>query len=95
MAGQMGAERVTVQNLSIVRTDADEGLILVKGSVPGHTGAWVAVSDAVKMPRPENAPFPAGTRRSDVLKVDEVSVEEPPIENASTDGSEDNDERKE
>ena len=49
MAGQMGAERVTVQNLSIIRTDADEGLILVKGSVPGHTGAWVAVSDAVKM----------------------------------------------
>ena len=95
MAGQMGAERVTVQNLSVVRTDADEGLILVKGSVPGHTGAWVAVSDAVKMPRPENAPFPAGTRRSDVLELDEVSVEEPPIENASTDGAEDNDERKE
>ena len=47
------------------------------------------------MPRPENAPFPAGTRRSDVLKVDEVSVEEPSIENASTDGAEDNDERKE
>ena len=95
MAGQMGSERVTVQNLSVVRTDADEGLILVKGSVPGHTGAWVAVSDAVKMPRPENAPFPAGTRRSDVLELDEVSVEEPPIENASTDGAEDNDERKE
>ncbi len=95
MAGQMGAERVTVQNLSVVRTDADEGLILVKGSVPGHTGALVAVSDAVKMPRPENAPFPAGTRRSDVLELDEVSVEEPPIENASTDGAEDNDERKE
>ncbi|MEC7463334.1 MAG: 50S ribosomal protein L3 [Pseudomonadota bacterium] len=95
MAGQMGAERVTVQNLSVVRTDAEEGLILVKGSVPGHTGAWVAVSDAVKMPRPENAPFPAGTRRSDVLELDEVSVEEPPIENASTDGAEDNDERKE
>ena len=95
MAGQMGAGRVTVQNLLIVRTDADEGLILVKGSVPGHTGAWVAVSDAVKMPRPENAPFPAGTRCSDVLEVDEVSMEEPPIENAPTDGAEDNDERKE
>ena len=47
MAGQMGAERVTVQNLSVVRTDAEEVLILVKGSVPCHTGSWVAVSDAV------------------------------------------------
>ncbi|MEE2996950.1 MAG: 50S ribosomal protein L3, partial [Pseudomonadota bacterium] len=62
MAGHMGAERVTVQNLAIVRTDVDQGLILVSGSVPGHKGAWVEISDSVKAERPEDAPFPAGLR---------------------------------
>ncbi len=62
MAGHMGAERVTVQNLKVVRTDADNGLILVRGAVPGHKGSWVQVSDAVKRPAPEGVPFPAGLR---------------------------------
>ena len=62
MAGHMGAERVTIQNLSIVRTEPEKGLILVSGSVPGHKGAWLAVSDAIKGAVPDNAPFPAGLR---------------------------------
>ncbi len=56
MAGHYGQERRTVQNLEVVRTDADRGLILVRGAVPGHDGAWVEVRDAVKLARPEDAP---------------------------------------
>ncbi|MEY1663188.1 50S ribosomal protein L3 [Isoalcanivorax beigongshangi] len=48
MAGHMGAERVTVQNLEVVRVDAEKNLLLVKGAVPGATGADVIVRPAVK-----------------------------------------------
>ncbi len=60
MAGHMGDVRVTTQNLEVVSTDPDRGLILVKGAVPGAKGGWVLVRDAVKRPLPEEAPFPAG-----------------------------------
>lgn len=48
MAGHMGARRVTVQSLEIVRVDADRNLVLVKGAVPGATGNDVVVRPAVK-----------------------------------------------
>jgi len=60
MAGHMGAANRTQQNLEIVRTDAARGLLFVKGSVPGHKGGWLEVHDAVKIARPETAPYPAG-----------------------------------
>lgn len=56
MAGHLGDERVTTQNLVVVRTDVERGLILVKGSVPGHDGAFVEIRDAVKKALPANAP---------------------------------------
>ncbi len=59
MAGHMGAARVTTQNLEVVKTDSDRGLIMVKGAVPGSKGGWVTVKDAVKKPFPENAIVPA------------------------------------
>jgi len=59
MAGHMGAARVTTQNLEVVRTDADRGLVFVKGAVPGSKGGWVTVKDAVKKKLPEGVPFPA------------------------------------
>ena len=59
MAGHMGAAAVTTQNLQVVRTDADRGLIMVKGAVPGSKGGWVTIKDAVKKPFPENAILPA------------------------------------
>src|SRR5690606_40202743 len=62
VAGHMGAARVTTQNLQVVRTDADRGLIMVKGSVPGSKGGWVTIKDAVKKPLPENAVRPAGLK---------------------------------
>lgn len=48
MAGHMGAERVTVQSLEIVRVDGERNLLLVKGAVPGATGSDVIVKPAVK-----------------------------------------------
>ncbi len=48
MAGHMGAERVTTQNLEIVRVDADSNLILVKGALPGATGGQLIIKPAVK-----------------------------------------------
>jgi len=62
MAGHMGAARVTTQNLQVVRTDTDRGLIMVKGAVPGSKGGWVTVKDAVKKPFPENAILPAALK---------------------------------
>ena len=62
MAGHMGDRRVTAQNLRIVATDDEAGLILVHGAVPGAEGGWVRVSDAVKHAVPKEAPFPAGLR---------------------------------
>ena len=62
MAGHMGAAKVTTQNLQVVRTDAERGLIMVKGAVPGSKGGWVTVKDAVKKPTPENVVYPAGLR---------------------------------
>jgi len=48
MAGHMGAERVTVQNLEIVRVDSERGLILIKGAIPGAPGGDIVVKPAVK-----------------------------------------------
>lgn len=62
MAGHMGAARVTTQNLQVVKTDSDRGLIMVKGAVPGSRGGWVTIKDAVKKPFPENAILPAALR---------------------------------
>ncbi len=62
MAGHMGARQVTVQNLEVIGTDRDRGLILVKGAVPGSKGAWVRISDAKKRALPSVAPFPAALR---------------------------------
>ena len=62
MAGHMGAVRVTTQNLQVIKTDTDRGLIMVKGSVPGSKGGWVLIKDAVKKPLSESTIFPAATR---------------------------------
>ncbi|MBL8618531.1 MAG: 50S ribosomal protein L3 [Deltaproteobacteria bacterium] len=48
MPGHMGAARVTVQNLAVVKVDVDRGLVFVKGGVPGANGGYVIVRKAVK-----------------------------------------------
>ena len=60
MAGHMGDTRITTQNIEVVSTDIDEGLILVRGAVPGSKGGYVLISDALKAKLPEGVPFPAG-----------------------------------
>ena len=64
MAGQLGAAKVTEQNLYVVRSDAERGLIMVMGGVPGPRGGVLRVTDAVKKPLPGAAPLPAGVRES-------------------------------
>lgn len=62
MAGHMGDVQVTTQNLKVVSTDVERGLILIKGSVPGAEGGWVLIKDAVKRKLPEGVPFPAALK---------------------------------
>lgn len=62
MAGHLGDERVTVQNLKVVSVDADRGLIFLKGAVPGAEGGWLRIRDAVKKKAPEGLPFPAAIK---------------------------------
>ncbi len=74
MAGHMGAAKVTTQNLQVVKTDSDRGLLMIKGAVPGSKGGWVTVKDAVKKPFPENAILPAALRSA--AKVAAAAAEE-------------------
>jgi large subunit ribosomal protein L3 len=58
MAGHLGQERVTTQNLVVVRVDVERGLIYVRGAAPGAKNGWVEVRDAAKAKLPEAAPRP-------------------------------------
>jgi len=62
MAGHLGAARTTTQNLEVISTDPERGLLMIKGAVPGSKGGFVLVSDALKRPLPDGAPFPAAIR---------------------------------
>jgi large subunit ribosomal protein L3 len=62
MAGHLGVERVTTPNLKVVSADAERGLLLIRGAVPGAEGSFVLVRDAVKRKLPKEAPFPAAVR---------------------------------
>ncbi|MFO1261095.1 MAG: 50S ribosomal protein L3 [Sphingomonadaceae bacterium] len=64
MAGHMGDRQRTQQNLEIVRTDVERGLLFVKGSVPGSKGTWLLVKDAVKVARPADVPYPASLKKA-------------------------------
>ena len=91
MAGHMGARNRTQQNLEIVRTDAERGLLFVKGSVPGHKGSWCLVKDAVKVPAHADLPYPAGLKQdaspateapAEVIEnevIEEAAVNETPV----------------
>jgi large subunit ribosomal protein L3 len=62
MPGHLGVERVTTQNLRVVSTDVERGLILVEGAVPGVAGGWIYVRDAVKRKLPKDVPMPGKFR---------------------------------
>src|SRR5690349_19365480 len=63
MAGHLGAERVTTQSLVVVAADAERGVLMIKGSVPGSPGGYVLIKDAVKRKAPGELPFPAALRQ--------------------------------
>src|SRR5580692_2060874 len=75
MAGHLGAERVTTLNLEVVATDAERGVLMLKGAVPGSAGGWVLVRDAVKRKAPADLPFPAAVRSDAALEEPEPEVE--------------------
>ena len=81
MAGHLGDERVTTQNLQIVAVDEEDGLILVKGAVPGAKSGWVLINDAVKKPAHKDAPFPAGLKET---AKPQAAKEEAPAEETKT-----------
>ncbi len=62
MAGHLGAERVTVQNLVVAKVDGERGLLMIRGAIPGAKGSYVLVRDAVKVKQPDNLPRPAGLK---------------------------------
>ena len=83
MAGHLGVETVTTQNLVVAGVDTEDNLVLIKGSVPGPDNGWVIITDAVKKPAPKDAPVPAGLKQSAKsakaapAKAEEASAEAP------------------
>jgi large subunit ribosomal protein L3 len=75
MAGHMGNVSVTTQNLEVVRTDIDRGLIMVKGAVPGSKGGWITMRDAVKRALPEGVPVPGAFRLNETPTADAPAQE--------------------
>lgn len=91
MAGHLGVETVTTQNLTVVRVDAERGLILVKGAVPGAEGGYVKIRDAVKVSAPADLPRPGAFRKPGqaaeaAAQPAETPAEETPV--AETNGGE-------
>jgi large subunit ribosomal protein L3 len=76
MAGHMGDHKVTTQNLLVMSTDEEEGIIMLRGAVPGAKGSYVLISDAVKRALPSSAPVPAAFKGANDAKAkDEATAE--------------------
>ena len=73
MAGHMGDRQRTQQNLEVVRTDADRGLLFIKGSVPGSKNGWLLVRDAVKLKHADDLPFPGAVVETAAPVVEEAA----------------------
>ena len=89
MAGHLGDQRATLQNLEVVRTDVERGLVLVRGAVPGAKGGWVLISDAVKQPAPEDVPFPAAVRIVERGESETAAAADDGSEDTAVEASED------
>jgi large subunit ribosomal protein L3 len=76
MAGHLGSEQVTTQNLKVVAVDLEDHLILIEGAVPGADGSWILVSDAVKKAAHKDTPKPAGLKKDAVAKAPEAPAAE-------------------
>ena len=80
MAGHLGEEVVTTQNLTVFRVDVERGLLLIKGAVPGHEGTWVKVRDSIKKARPADAPFPGGVKSNAKASAEQPAAAETPAD---------------
>ena len=81
MPGHMGVDRITTLNLKVVQTDVERGLILVEGAVPGVSGGWITVRDAVKKALPKNAPKPGKFRLAE--SAEKAPAEKPAEQSAA------------
>lgn len=88
MAGHMGDVRCTTQNLEVVRTDPDRGLILIRGAVPGSAGEWVTICDAIKKGIPAEAPMPGAFKLLEEAPADEASGEDTAAEASASESGE-------
>ena len=84
MAGHMGDKQRTQQNLEIVSTDVERGLIFVRGSVPGSKGGWLLIKDAVKIPRPADLPYPAALKAAPANDAAPVLADAAPVADEAT-----------
>lgn len=88
MAGHLGQETVTTLNVTIWRIDAERGLILVKGAVPGTEGSYVKIRDAVKAKAPADLPMPGAFRKAGQAAAAPAAAEEAPAEAPQAEGQE-------
>ncbi|MDE2486360.1 MAG: 50S ribosomal protein L3 [Alphaproteobacteria bacterium] len=79
MAGHLGQETVTTLNLTVWRVDAERGLILVRGAVPGSEGSFVKIRDAVKVALPADAPKPGAFKGGRAPAAAEAASEDAPV----------------
>ena len=84
MAGHLGQDNVTTQNILVWRVDAERGLIMVRGAVPGSEGSYVKVRDAIKKALPESAPKPGAFRKAGAV----VETAAPVAEETQQEGGE-------
>ena len=88
MAGHLGVETVTTQNLVVVAIDEARNLILVRGAVPGVDNAFVKVTDAEKKARPANAPYPAAKKAEPKAEANTEAAAEAPAAEAAPEAKE-------
>lgn len=86
MAGHLGCERVTIQNLLVFAVYPDKNIIAVKGAIPGNPGGFVYIKDAVKVKMPDNLPYPAKIMGAEpaVIVAETVSISEENTEKAES-----------
>jgi large subunit ribosomal protein L3 len=81
MAGHMGAERKTTQNLEVIKIDEERNLVMVKGAVPGSKNGYVRITDAIKRALPAEAPYPTAEVKKSA-KQDTPKAEDPSAKDA-------------
>jgi len=80
MAGHLGQETVTTLNVTVFRVDAERGLIMLRGAVPGSEGSYVRIRDGIKAKAPADLPYPAAVRKAQEQAA--PAQEEPQVEDA-------------